>query len=230
MKYIMWDVDGTLLLTGGAGVDAMTQVIIDYYFLDAFVFQKSLAGRTDSEIIKEAVKQIRGCFVPAECASLLIRYQMELGKQLPKHKGQVLKNVEKTLQHFCQPDSKYLNCLLTGNIKGGAQQKLHYYGIDKYFSFDHSAFGELSEDRAELARIVWQRLYLENPQLEPQDLIFIGDTPNDALCANAIGAPCIIILEGSHYKKQDFKNCMVDMFLDSLPDDPAEFEKLLDNL
>ena len=83
MKYIMWDVDGTLLLTGGAGIDAMTQVIIDYYFLDAFVFQKSLAGRTDSEIIKEAVKQIRGCFVPAECASLLIRYQMELSKQRP---------------------------------------------------------------------------------------------------------------------------------------------------
>lgn len=230
MKYLMWDVDGTLLLTGGAGVKAMTQVIIDYYFLDAFVFSKSLAGRTDSEIIKEAVKQIRGLYIPAECASLLIRYQMELARQLPKNKGQVLKNVEKTLQYFTQPDSKYMNCLLTGNIRGGAQQKLHYYGIDKYFSFDHSAFGELSEDRAELARIAWQRLYLQNPNLQPEDVIIIGDTPNDALCANAIGVPCIIIMEGSHYKKEDFKNCMVDLFLDCLPDNPVDFEKLLENL
>lgn len=230
MKFLMWDVDGTLLLTGGAGVKAMTQTIIDYYFLDAFVFSKSLAGRTDSEIIKEAVKQIRGCYVQAECASLLIRYQMELSRQLPKNKGQVLKNVEKTLQYFAQPDSRYLNCLLTGNIRGGAQQKLHYYGIDKYFSFDHSAFGELSEDRADLARIAWQRLYLQNPQIQPDDVIIIGDTPNDALCANAIGVPCIIIMEGSHYKKDDFKNCMVDLFLDCLPDNPADFEKLLDTL
>mgnify|MGYP000559066240 CR=1 FL=1 len=213
MKYLMWDVDGTLLLTGGAGVKAMTQVIIDYYFLDAFVFSKSLAGRTDSEIIKEAVKQIRGCYIPAECASLLIRYQ-----------------IEKTLQHFSQPNSKYINCLLTGNIRGGAQQKLRYYGIDKYFSFDHSAFGELSEDRADLARIAWQRLYLQNPQLQPEDVIIIGDTPNDALCANAIGVPCVIIMEGSHYRKEDFKNCMVDLFLDCLPDNPVDFEKLLYDL
>ena len=54
MKYLMWDVDGTLILSGGAGKDAMIKVIKDYYFLDAFDFNKSLAGRTDS--VKEAVK------------------------------------------------------------------------------------------------------------------------------------------------------------------------------
>lgn len=155
---------------------------------------------------------------------------MELAKQLPKHTGKVLKNVEKTVQYFCRPDSKYLNCLLTGNLKGGAQQKLHHYGMDKYFSFDHSAFGELSEDRAELARIAWQRLYLQNPELQPEDVIIIGDTPNDARCANAIGVPCVIIMEGSNYKREDFKNCMVNMYLDYLPDDPAEFEKMLEEL
>ena len=52
MKYLMWDVDGTLVLTGGAGKDAMINVIKDYYFLDAFDFTRSLAGRTDSDIIK----------------------------------------------------------------------------------------------------------------------------------------------------------------------------------
>ena len=54
MKYLMWDVDGTLVLTGGAGKDAMINVIKDYYFLDAFDFTQSLAGRTDSDIRKES--------------------------------------------------------------------------------------------------------------------------------------------------------------------------------
>ena len=116
MKYLMWDVDGTLILSGGAGKDAMIKVIKDYYFLDAFDFNKSLAGRTDSDIIKSVVTRLRGRCNSAEAAGLLIRYHMELPKQLPLHKGRVLKNVEKTLQYFCRPDSRYCNCLLTGNI------------------------------------------------------------------------------------------------------------------
>lgn len=122
MKYLMWDVDGTLVLTGGAGKDAMINVIKDYYFLDAFDFTRSLAGRTDSDIIKSVVTRLRGRCSSAEAAGLLIRYHMELPKQLPLHKGRVLKNVEKTLAYFAKPGSKYLNCLLTGNTRTGAQE------------------------------------------------------------------------------------------------------------
>lgn len=95
MKYLMWDVDGTLILSGGAGKDAMIKVIKDYYFLDAFYFNKSLAGRTDSDIIKSVVTRLRGRCNSAEAAGLLIRYHMELPKQLPLHKGRVLKTWRK---------------------------------------------------------------------------------------------------------------------------------------
>lgn len=95
MKYLMWDVDGTLILSGGAGKDAMIKVIKDYYFLDAFDFNKSLAGRTDSDIIKSVVTRLRGRCNSAEAAGLLIRYHMELPKQLPLHKGRVLKTWRK---------------------------------------------------------------------------------------------------------------------------------------
>ena len=54
------------------------------------------------------------------------------------------------MAYFAQPGSKYQNCLLTGNTRTGAQEKLSYYGLDKYFSFDHSVFGEVSEKREEL--------------------------------------------------------------------------------
>lgn len=227
-KHLMWDVDGTLLVTGGAGMEAMIQVIKDYYFLDAFAFQKSLAGRTDSEIIKSAVTFIRGRCHLSEVASLIIRYQMELPKWLKKHQGRVMKNVEKTLQYFQQEESKYENCLLTGNIRMGAKLKLAHYGLDKYFNFDHSVFGELAEDRRELARIAFQRFYISEPNTTSEDLIFIGDTINDVLCAQAIGARCIIILDGSSKKREDFADCQPWKIIAALPDNPADFEKILD--
>ena len=229
MKYLMWDVDGTLVLTGGAGKDAMINVIKDYYFLDAFDFTQSLAGRTDSDIIKSVVTRLRGRCSSAEAAGLLIRYHMELPKQLPLHKGRVLKNVEKTLQYFSQPQSRYLNCLLTGNTRAGAQEKLAYYNLDKYFSFDHSVFGEVSEKRDELARIAFSRFYLMHNQcFSTEQMFFIGDTPNDVKCAHSIGSRCLIVLDGSGYKREDFAECRPWKIIDALPDDPRDLEKLLD--
>ena len=225
MNYLMWDVDGTLILTGGAGQDALIKVIKEYYFLDAFDFTQSLAGRTDSDIVKKVVSRLRGSCNTAEAAGILIRYHNELPKQLPLHKGRILRNVEKTLAYFQRPESSYLNCLLTGNTRAGAQAKLSYYHLDKYFCFDRSVFGEISEDRQELARIAFSRLYLANGQsLTPRQLIFIGDTPNDALCAQAIGARCLIVLDGSGYKREDFASCKPWRVIDYLPDDPSQLK------
>lgn len=228
MKYLMWDIDGTLILTGGAGQTAMIKAITDYYFLDAFVFPQSLAGRTDSEIIKSAVTFIRGRCHLSEAASLLIRYHMQLPKFLPQFQGRVMKNVEKTLAYFQQPGSKYENCLLTGNTRTGAKLKLAHYKLDQYFNFDHSAFGELAEDRRELARIALQRFYISNSGISSKDLIFIGDTINDVLCAKAIDARCIIVLDGSSKKREDFVECQPWKIIDALPDNPEDFAKLLD--
>lgn len=228
MKHLMWDVDGTLILTGGAGQAAMIQVIKDYYFLDAFAFQQSLAGRTDSDIIKGAVTFIRGRCRLAEAASLLIRYHMALPKFLPQFQGRIMKNVEQTLQYFQRPESKYENCLLTGNTRTGAKLKLAHYKLDQYFNFDHSAFGELAEDRRELARIALQRFYIADPKVTAEDLIFIGDTINDVVCANAIGARCLIVLDGSSKKREDFVDCQPWKIIDALPDNPQELEQLLD--
>lgn len=227
MQYLMWDIDGTLVLTGGAGQDAMIKTIKDYYFLDAFAFTKSLAGRTDSEIIKSVVKRLRGRAISAEAASLLIRYHMALAKELPLHKGRVMKNVEKTLEYFGRENSGYVNCLLTGNIRDAAKLKLEHYHLYKYFNFDYSVFGETSEKRTELAIIALQRFYLRDHSVTSHDIIFIGDTPNDVRCANAIGSRCLVVLDGSSSKREDFSEVKPWQILDALPDDPAELEKML---
>ena len=59
MKYLFWDIDGTLLLTGGAGANAMLDVIKEHYFLKDFKFNKSLAGRTDPEISKKQSSKLK---------------------------------------------------------------------------------------------------------------------------------------------------------------------------
>lgn len=229
MRYLMWDIDGTLLLSGGAGKDALIKVIKDYYFLDAFDFTESLAGRTDSEIVKNVVTRLRGRCNSAEAAGILIRYHMELPKQLPLHEGRVLKNVAKTLAYFNRPNTRYCNCLLTGNTSTGAHLKLSYFALDKYFNYQNSIFGEISESREMLAKVALQRLYLQNKNISAKQLIFIGDTPNDVLCANAIGSLCLIVLEGSSYKREDFTQIKPWLIIDSLPDNPADLEKLLDS-
>lgn len=222
MKYLFWDIDGTLLLTGGAGAFAMLKVIKEHYFLDDFQFNHSLAGRTDSEIIKEAVLQVKGRFNTADAANLLIMYHKELANYLPRYEGQVMYNVEKTLQYFNQPGSGFTNCLLTGNTKTGARLKLEHYDLAQYFDWDRSVFGELSEERSELARIAFNRFYIRDPQIAPEDFIFIGDTPNDVLCARAISARCLIVLVGSHYERKDFEQVQPWRIIDHLPDDPAQ--------
>ena len=226
MKYLFWDIDGTLLLTGGAGAFAMLKVIKEHYFLDDFQFKHSLAGRTDSEIIKEAVLQVKGRFNTADAANLLIMYHKELTNYLPRYEGQVMYNVEKTLQYFNQPGSGFTNCLLTGNTKTGARLKLEHYNLARYFDWDRSVFGELSEERSELARIAFNRFYIRDQQIEPEDFIFIGDTPNDVLCARAIGARCLVVLVGSHYERKDFEQVQPWRIIDHLPDDPAQLAVL----
>lgn len=228
MKYLFWDIDGTLLLTGGAGANAMLDVIKEHYFLKDFKFHKSLAGRTDPEIIKEAVTQIKGRCSAADAASLLIRYHMRLPEYLNRYQGAVLKNVQKTLEYFSRPDIGYTNCLLTGNTKTGAKLKLAHYGLDKYFDFDASVFGELSEDRRELAKIAWQRFYAKNPGINTDDFIFIGDTPNDVVCAHAIDARCLVVLWGSHYQSADFLSVQPWKIIEALPDNAADLQKLFE--
>lgn len=225
----MWDVDGTLLLTGGAGQDALIDVIKDYYHIDAFAFANSLAGRTDAEIVKGAVKQIRGCYVCMECANILMRYEMALSRYLPTHEGRIMKNVVATLKYLQQQPESFHNCLLTGNTDRGAMQKLRYYDLAQYFDFNDSCFGNLAEERADLARLLWQRLCYKYPEVKIEDIIFIGDTENDALCAQAIGAKCLIVLEGSSRKREDFVSCSPWKVIDALPDNPEDFVRLLES-
>ena len=226
MLYLAWDIDGTLLLSNRAGYDALQEAISDYFFTkEPYVFKHTLAGCTDSSIIKEIVTDIKGSCTSGWAAGLLLKYEMYLKQNLKLHKGHLMPNVEKTLQYIQENNPDITNLLLTGNTTIGARDKVTEYGIARYFDFRHGGYGDLAEERDEVARILYTRLLIDGliQQDETDKIIVIGDTPSDAKCAAAIGARCIIVLAGSEYKPEDFSDCPPWKIWEQLPDDPAEF-------
>jgi phosphoglycolate phosphatase-like HAD superfamily hydrolase len=228
MLYLAWDIDGTLLLTNRAGYDALQEAIRDYFYRkEPYEFKHTLAGCTDSSIIKEIVTDIKGRCTSGWAAALMLKYEMYMKRNLKLHKGWLMPNVEKTLQYLSESEPGIANLLLTGNTANGARDKVTEYGIAKYFDFRHSSYGDLAESRDDVAKILYTRLVIDGliNTGETDKIIVIGDTPSDARCAVAIGARCIIVLAGSEFKKEDFVACPPWKMWDKLPDDPADFVK-----
>ncbi len=202
MKYLFWDIDGTLLLTNLAGVTALKSAIQELYHVPDFTFSHSLAGRTDTFIATQALREIKGGATAAEVNELLDCYIKSLPTYLKQNHGHLLTNVAETLS-FLQQRKDMLNLLLTGNCEAGAKAKLHHFGLDHYFDYSLSAFGEISELRDDLAKAAFQKIQKINTNLDPQDIIIIGDTPRDITCAQAIGAKALIVEDGSTYSREE---------------------------
>lgn len=227
MQYLFWDIDGTLLLTARAGIDALKEAINIKYRNNEFDFSHGLAGKTDSFIIKNAIKDLKGSCNAADAAGLLILYNQLLPDFLQSHKGKVLPNVVTTLAYLQEKAPQYTSALLTGNCSRAAHMKLKHYKLEQYFNYQLSAFGELSEDRDMLAKAAFQKLYIQNPQIKPEEVLIIGDTPHDIQCAQAIGARCLIILSGSFYEEAELQTYNPWKIIAELPANPEDFLKLL---
>ena len=128
MKYIFWDIDGTLLLTGMAGADALRACIKQQFGVENFQFSHPLAGATDSQIIKQICIDIKGRCRTFDAANLLINYHRLLPHYLQERQGRLMPNVAETLAYFDGLEG-FTTCLLTGNTTTGAYAKLNRYGI-----------------------------------------------------------------------------------------------------
>ncbi|MEG0798028.1 MAG: HAD hydrolase-like protein [Acidaminococcaceae bacterium] len=228
MKYLFWDIDGTLLLTGRAGIDALREAIRTRFHNNDFDFSHGLAGCTDSYIIKQAITDLKGRCTAADAAGLLILYNQLLPAALLTHQGKLMPNVQTTLAYLQQTQTNYTSALLTGNCSTAAHLKLKHYGLEPYFDYRLSTFGELSEERTLLAQAALQKLYVQNTAINPQTLTIIGDTPHDIKCAQAIGARCLIILAGSGYSEAELQEQRPWKIIKELPSDPQAFVALLD--
>jgi phosphoglycolate phosphatase len=192
-KYLLFDIDGTLVHAGGAGRKALNTALAGIGVSDELLKGSSFAGKTDHQIVLTA---LRGAgFAPGEMTGLLTgvldSYLLHLAENLQRQPVRVYPLVRELL-HACQGRPGMELALLTGNIPGGARLKLESARLWDYFTW--GVFGDHSEERADLAREAFRLLAAGNGRVHPRDVFVIGDTAADIACGRAIGAVTVALV------------------------------------
>jgi phosphoglycolate phosphatase-like HAD superfamily hydrolase len=222
MIVLFWDIDGTLLTTGKAGVPAWEQAVREIVQRDFQLSSFRVAGLTDYQI---AVRTFEMLDVPADEAAIrrmVGRYEALLPTELPKKHGRVLPNVREILEHMSER-SDVRSYLLTGNTRGGARAKLTHYDLFHYFV--GGAFAEDAGDRATIAARAIAMARSAGPVAD-DGVFVVGDTPHDIECANAIGARTVAVATGG-YTLDELQEHRPWRAFDELPA-AEEFARLID--
>jgi phosphoglycolate phosphatase-like HAD superfamily hydrolase len=194
MTVLFWDIDGTLLSTGKAGVPAWEAAVREVTGREFQLSSIRVPGLTDYQIAVRTF-ELLGVAADAEALRLMVRrYEELLPSALPQKQGRVLPNVREILDHL-RGRSDVRSYLLTGNTRGGARAKLTHYDL-----FDYFPDGAFAEDTGERSVIAARGLELARRAgpIADNATFVIGDTPHDIHCANAIGARTIAVATGGY--------------------------------
>jgi phosphoglycolate phosphatase-like HAD superfamily hydrolase len=221
---LLWDIDGTLVTSGGAGMRALQVALLAVFGIDGRLDDIDFAGRTDRRIIR----QIFGKFgVPAteeNFARYLEGYVTALPAQLADRGVHLLPGVRTALDSAVARGDLALG-LLTGNLRRGAQTKLGYHGLWRYFPF--GAFADDSENRNDLGPHALRRARAHHGIDFAIDRVWvIGDTPHDVVCGQAFGARTLAVATG-RYTTEDLLAAHPDAVFADLGD-TAAFWRLVD--
>ena len=193
---ILFDIDGTLVLTGGAGVRAMTRAFDDLFSVPNAFAAIPMPGRTDASIFADAAAahSIPPTNLPRFRDAYLGHLVVELQKPGPR-KG-IPTGVRELLDALDRRDDVYL-ALLSGNFETAARAKLEYFDLWRYFRC--GAFGDAAPDRASLLPKALAEVHASGgPAATPSETVVIGDTPLDVACAAAGGARSLAVATGGY--------------------------------
>lgn len=195
VKLVLFDIDGTLVHTGGAGVKAFTRVFATEFGVVSGAEKLKFAGRTDVNLVREFFT-LNGIAASEEnFRRFFERYVFWLDQILRDSKTTLCPGVWEFIQGLrALPDPPRLG-LLTGNIQLGAEIKLRHFEL--WQEFELGAFADDHEDRDQIAHAALQRgsRVLGQP-LRGEQVLVIGDTPLDIRCARAIGAKVLAVATG----------------------------------
>lgn len=198
MKVVLFDIDGTLLLTGRAGQRAFLLAFGELLNIPNPLENFSMAGRTDPWVLA-TLAVANG--VPVDAPELsqfhdayLRHLEIEIEKPGPR-KG-LMPGVRPLLDTLAARDDVHL-ALLTGNYARAAQLKLEYFDLWRYFR--GGAFGDAALDRNTLVPIAVASVAAAGgPAIAPADAVVVGDTPLDVACAQTVGARAVAVATGSY--------------------------------
>jgi phosphoglycolate phosphatase-like HAD superfamily hydrolase len=199
MHVCLFDIDGTLLNSGGAGKIAIETTLVEDFGV-TIRRQVTYSGRTDRAIARDLL-QFHGIAVTPEQSERLVRgYLRRLPGALTRHNGFVLPGIQSLLEILVSREDVAVG-LLTGNIREGARIKLGHFDLFKHFDF--GGYGDHHFDRDDVAREVLAVIHERYQGTIREERIWvIGDTPLDVQCARAIGAKAVAVATGWHTVNQ----------------------------
>ncbi|HEV8060378.1 MAG TPA: HAD family hydrolase [Gemmataceae bacterium] len=224
MQICLFDIDGTLLRSGGAGKAAMEGALQETFNVPLAVEQVSYSGRTDRAIGRDLFRLHGIELNEANWQRFIYAYLDRLPACLVSMRGVICPGIAELLDELATwPDIAV--GLLTGNLRAGAQVKLGHFGLYERFLF--GGFGDHHWERDDVAFEAVQALclHLERP-IEPERIWVIGDTPLDIQCARAIGARAVAVATGWD-AAEVLAAAGPDLLLEDLAD-PAPFLRQLE--
>lgn len=227
MQVCLFDIDGTLLSSGGAGKQAMEAALAQAFRVPADAGGVSFAGRTDRAIARDLFALHRIDDSPKNWRTFLQTYLAHLPHCLNGKAGQIMPGIAELLEQLNRMDDLLIG-LLTGNVRDGARLKLNHFGLFDYFRC--GGFGDVHFDRDHVAREALTNVqrHLGGP-VQPDRVWVIGDTPLDVKCARAIGARVAAIATGWH-PYEELAACEPDLVLADLTDATPLLERLDDGV
>ncbi|MBL9203212.1 MAG: HAD family hydrolase [Opitutaceae bacterium] len=212
---LLWDIDGTLIASGGAGMKALQAALKNVFGVDGSLATIDFAGRTDTWIMREVFLRFGIPATEANFTRFFEGYLSELPAMLHNPHARVLPGVREILR-AAEGHGAFAQGLLTGNKRRGALAKLARHGLWGHFTF--GAFGDDSEFRNELGPHAVRRARAAcGLDFPPARTWVIGDTPHDIACGRVIGARTLAVATGSS-TADELRAHAPDVVLDDLSD------------
>jgi len=197
IEAVLFDIDGTLLVTGGAGAVAWQRAFREMHGIDANIDEHTRAGMTDPEIAAIVFREVIGREgSAAERAEAIAGYLSHLQRAVDESEGyRVMPGIEELLPRLVE--SGVLLGIVTGNIEAAAQIKLARGDLERYFTF--GGYGSDSSDRTELTKKAIARGgEVRGGPLDLATTIAVGDTPRDVVAGHGAGIKVVGVATGKY--------------------------------
>ena len=223
MIVALFDIDGTLVRTGGAGKIAIETALAEEFDVELRTHEIPYSGRTDLAISRDLLE---GHGIEANETNMRTLAEGYLQRLKPclrqAREGHSCPGIDDLLWNLHENDNVTLG-LLTGNVERGAKLKLSHYDLWQFFEF--GGFGDGFYDRDDVARAAWKMIQEKLGEHDPNDVWVIGDTPLDISCARTIGVKVAAVATGS-YRTDALGEANPDLLFEDL----ADPSKLIDAL
>jgi len=222
-RLLLFDIDGTLIHSGGAGVHALKSAFKERFGINDDLGNIEIAGMTDSGIVVSILNKHKIPPTNENVSAFLDSYVHFLSSELPRRKGKLLPGVLELLQRLKSRPHPLL-ALLTGNVSRGAQLKLEHYGVWHFFEF--GAFADDHQDRNRLGPFARARAKEKHGrEFAASEIDVIGDTPRDIAFGKALGARTIAVATGT-WSRDELGKYKPDFLIDDL----SNVETVIDTL